>query len=123
VRFKDKKKLARINSRQEAREDEEQEMQVEERLRKWMRATILLGIGLLVSVTTVVRFLYGHPLYKQWNSLGKNILLVSMVLFVGFMYAVWITYIYWWYWRGLKRIHKKFAPPGSKYRTGNKTTE
>jgi hypothetical protein len=94
VRFKDKKKLARINSRQEAREDEEQEMQVAVRLPQWRRATILLEIGLLVSVTTVVRFLYGHPLYKQWNSLGTNILAVSTVLFVVFMYAVWITYVY-----------------------------
>jgi VIT1/CCC1 family predicted Fe2+/Mn2+ transporter len=104
--------------REEARQDEEQEVRIELRLRKWMRAAISLGVGVIVSIGAVVPFLYGYPLHDQWNAVGKTILVLSMCLFVAFMYAAGITYTCWSYLKGVKEIHKKFAPPGSKYRMG-----
>ena len=102
--------------RKEASQDEEQEARIEQRLRNWKRGTAVLGLGLVVGIAAVVPFLRGNPLHDQWDSLGKKILLLTMCLFVAFMYTSGITYTIWTYLRGMKQVHRKFAPPGSKFR-------
>jgi hypothetical protein len=112
------KARVREAAREEARQDEEQEARIEGRLRKWIRGTTWLGLGLAISVATVVPFLKGHSLHHQWDSVGKKILALSMALLVAFMYAAGITYTCWWHLKRIKETHRKFAPPGSKYRMG-----
>lgn len=106
----------RDDAMEEARQAEEQEARLEERLRKWKRGATWLGIGLAVSVATVVPFLQGHSLHDQWDRSGKKILVLSMCLLVGFMYAAGVTYTCWSYLRGVRKINRKYGPPASKYR-------
>jgi len=108
----------RKDAMDEARQDEEQEARLKNNLRKWKRAATWLGIGLAVSIATIVPFLKGHSLHDLWDTVGKKILGLSMCLLVGFMYAAGIAYTRWWYLKGVREINKKFAPPGSKYRMG-----
>ena len=103
---------------EEARLDEEQEARLERRLRKWRFATIVLGVALVTGIVAVVPFLAGHPLHARWESIGKRILAVTMGLFLAFTYVAGTCFTFWKYLRDIKEIHRKFAPPGSKYRTG-----
>ena len=82
------------------------------------RGTALSGAALAASIAAVVPFLYGYPLHDHWDAWGKKILLVTMCVFVVFIYAAATTYNFWSYLRGIREIHRKFAPPDSKYRTG-----
>jgi hypothetical protein len=66
-------------------------------------------------MAALVPFLYGYPLHDQWDSFGKKLLLLTMCLFVMFMYAAGITYTLWSELRGIRKVQRKFAPPGGKY--------
>ena len=101
---------------QEVRQDEELEARIEQSLQKWRRGAIFLGIALVASIAAVIPFLYGHPLHDQWDVVGKKILLLSMCLWLAFIYTAGTTYVFWSYGRAITKIHRKFAPPGSKYR-------
>jgi hypothetical protein len=103
---------------EEARQDEDSEIRAKQQLRNWKRSTTLLGILLLASVGALVPFLAGHALHSHWEKIGKKVLLLSMGLFGAFVYTAGHTWIYWYGLRELRKIHKKYAPPGSKYRTG-----
>ena len=108
----------RAEAIEEAQQDEESEIRAELTLRRWKRATTLLGILFVASVAVLVPFLAGHSLYSHWEKVGKRVLLFSMVLFNAFVYTAGHTWVYWHGLRELRQIHKKYAPPGSKYRTG-----
>lgn len=114
------RRRVRADAINEAKLDNEQEAKIERTLRKWKRATAIAGGALLASVVAVIPFLAGQPLYRLWDAVGKKILLLAMALFLAFVYTSGHTFAFWYYLRGLKRIHKKYAPPGSKYRTGKK---
>ena len=116
--YNDAKARLRAEAIEEARLDEEQEVRLQQRVRKWKRGTMLLGMALIVSIVAVVPFLYGFPLHDQWDAVGKKLILLSMILLAAFMYASATTYNLWSYLKATKGIHKRFAPPGSKYRTG-----
>ena len=107
----------RAQAIEEAMQDQEQEERLERRLRKWTRATVWLGAAFVANVIAVVPFLAGHPLHDRWDSAGKRILQLSMGLFLAFIYVGGTASTFWYYLRGIKKIHKRFAPPGSKYRT------
>jgi nicotinamide riboside transporter PnuC len=104
--------------RDEAQQDEEQEERINRRLTNWMRGTKYLGLALFLSIAAVVPFLSGYSLHYRWDALGKKIVVLAMILFVSFVYAAGTTYNFWVYLRGIKSLHRKFAPPGSKYRIG-----
>ena len=107
----------RADALEEARQDDEQEVRLTQRVRKWKRGSTLLGIALVATIVATVPFLYGYPLHNHWDDIGKKLLLVSMCLLCMFMYAAATTYNLWSYLKAIKEIHRKFAPPGSKYRT------
>lgn len=118
MNHKSVKARLRAEAVEEARQDEEQEARIERRLRKWKRATILLGVALAASILAVTPFAHGHSLHNLWDAVGKRIMQVAAVLFLAFMYTAGTTYTFWSYLRAMKKIHSRFAPPGSKYRTG-----
>src|SRR5579862_4976756 len=99
-------RIIREKAKEEARRDDEQEARLEQRLRKWKRRTTWLGISLAISIAAVVPFLKGHSLHEQWDVAGKKILILSMCLLVGFMYAAGITYTCWLYLKSVKRINR-----------------
>jgi len=108
----------RHDAEMEAREDEEQERQIEGRLRKWKRSTAVLFALLLISIGSVIPFLKGFPLHEHWDALGKKLLLLSMGLLVACMYSAGTSYTFWTYLKDIRRVHDTFAPPGvSRRRT------
>src|SRR5579863_2748194 len=118
MNYKEVKARIRQEAIEEARQDDDQEGQIELRLRKWKRGTMWLGGALLASIAAVVPFLYGYPLHNHLDAAGKKILLLAMGLISPFLWTAGITYTFWRYQRDIKAIHRKFAPPGSEYRTG-----
>src|SRR5215813_10923576 len=115
---KELKKRLRAAALEEARLDDQREEEVERTLRKWKYATVITGGALLLGIISVIPFLAGQPLHNKWEVIGKRILLITMCLNFTFVYTDGHTLIFCNYLRGMKRIHKKYAPPGSKYRTG-----
>jgi len=108
------KAYLRETAADERRQAQELEADIEQRLRKWKRGTVWLGIALASSIVGVVPFLYGYPLHDYWDAIGKKILVLSMCLLSLFMYSVGTTYNFWSYLRTTKNIHRKFAPPDSR---------
>jgi hypothetical protein len=109
----------RAEAIEEARQAEESEARAERTLRRWKHATMLVGMLLVASIASLVPFLAGHSLHMHWEKIGKKVLLLSMGLYGAFVYTAGHTWIEYWYGlRELRKIHKKYAPPGSKYRTG-----
>src|SRR5690348_6143207 len=117
---KEVRNRTRAEALKEAKLDNEREVEVEQKLGRWKRATAIIGVALLVSTVGVVPFLSGQALHNWWDVVGKRLLLVAMGLFGVFIYIAGHTAIFWYDLRGLRRINKKYAPPGSKYRTGKK---
>ena len=115
---KELRKRARADAINESKLDDEREAKAERKLRRWNLATAIIGGALLLAIIAVVPFLAGQPLHNWWETIGKRILLVAMGLYGVFVYTVAHTIIFWYYLRGMRKIHKKYAPPGSKYRTG-----
>lgn len=66
---------------QEARDNEDQERQIEGRLRKWKLGTLFFGLAFAGACAGVVPFLAGHSLHDQWDAIGRKILLLAMGLF------------------------------------------
>ncbi len=96
----------------DAEEGAEMESAIAQSLRKWKLATLYLGLALFASVASVVPFLYGHSLHDHWDAVGKNILLLAMVLLPAFCYAAWTAYDTHLYLCDVKKINQEY-PPGS----------
>ena len=104
--FKDIRAGARIRAEMEASQDAEQETRIAQRLRRWKRWATWLGGALGVSIVAIIPFLYGFPLHRRWDFVGKKILLLSMGLLPVFMYVAATAYNLWSYLRTMKRDHK-----------------
>jgi hypothetical protein len=115
---KELKKRVRAAALEEARLDDRIEVEVERTLRKWKYATVIAGGAMLAGIISVIPFLAGQPFHDKWEVIGKRILLITMCLNVPFVYTAGHTLVFWNYLRRMRKIHKKYAPPGSKYRAG-----
>jgi len=120
--MKHKEARARIREQaaEEARQDAEQEARLERRLRRWKRGKMSLGIALAASCGAVIPFLCRYPLHDRWDAIGKRILLLTMGLFLAFMYAAGTTYTFWSYLRAIKKIHRRFASLAADTEWANK---
>ena len=78
----------------------------ETKLLLWKRRALVTTSAFVLSCISVVPFLYGFPLHKYWESLGKNLLLVSMCLLPIFAFCSGIAYSFWDSVRSYKRIQK-----------------
>jgi hypothetical protein len=97
----------------EVHKDVEEEARAERRFLRWKRGTLWLGIALIASVAADIPYLQGHPLHDKWDAVGKKIVVLSMFLFLAFVYSAATTYNFWWGLRKLRAMDKKYAPPGS----------
>jgi hypothetical protein len=92
-----------------AKDDAELEVKIIQKLRNWKRATIYLGVALFASVASVVPFLAGHSLHDHWDSIGKNMVLLSMILLPAFCFAAGTAYNMWSYLRSIQKINNEYA--------------
>lgn len=73
------------------------------RLHRWKRRTIILGIALVASTMSVIPFLEGHALHKQFDTIGKFLIYLSMCLLSLFVGSAALTYNFCTYWRSLRK--------------------
>ena len=115
--LKDRARI-RAEATEEARQDAEQEVQIQQRLHNWKRRTMWLGVALALCIGVIALFSEGQPLHQYAGASTKFLVYLAMCLLAVFMYAAGTSYVVWNYLRDIRKIHKKFAPPGSRYRTG-----
>lgn len=94
----------------ETARDKELEGQIQECLQRWRRRATWLGMALLVTIIAIIPFLYGHPLHREWDTIGRKLVLLSMCLLLAFMYAVGTAFNFWLYLRETKKIHRELPP-------------
>jgi hypothetical protein len=94
----------------ETEEVAETESAIGRSVHKWKLATVYLGLALVVSVASVVPFLYGHSLHDHWDAVGKYIVLLAMFLLPAFCYAAWTAYNMHLYFRDVKKINQEYPP-------------
>ena len=82
-------------------------------LRRHLRWTIWIAIGFTVAVVLLIPFLNDNPLNKYWNTGGKYLVLVCMVLFVSLVYVGCTTLFDWSYLRSIYRIENDRRYRGS----------
>jgi hypothetical protein len=58
------------------------------RIRLWRTRTVYSTLALFLSCALVYPFLAGHSLHAYWDSIGKNLILLSMALLVVFAYCL-----------------------------------
>jgi len=73
-----------------------------ERLRVWKIRAIYSGLALLLSCVSVTQFLDGHWLYPYWESVGKYLVVLSMVLLPVFLYCALLL---WGAWNALRNLN------------------
>ena len=73
-------------------------------LRRHLRWTIWIALVLTVAVVLLIPFLNDNPWNKYWNTGGKYLVLLCMVLFVGLIYVGCTTLFDWYYLRDIYRI-------------------
>ncbi len=95
-------------------EPDQTQMEVVGSVRKWGRAACYLGLALVVSVASVVPFLYGNPLHRLWNTFGVGLVVLSMGLLLASLYAAATTLNLWLYGASLRKIDRDFANHGRR---------
>jgi hypothetical protein len=78
-----------------------------ESLRIHFRRVILLGSCLAGALILLVPFLNDYPLNRYWDTVGKYVLVVCMVLFVLLAFEAVTTSVYWEYLRDIERFEKQ----------------
>lgn len=112
------KERIRAEALEEARQDAEQEARIGRRLSQWKSRTAWLGVALALTIGAIIPFAEGQPLHQYAGNATKLLVYLAMCLLAAFMYAAGTTYVVWNYQRNIRNIHRKFAPPLSKYRRG-----
>jgi len=79
-------------------------------LRRHLRRTLYALIGFLATAAAVTPFFYGNPLHEYWSSIGRCLLLVSMILWLLLILEAATAVIGWNYVRELKKIDKRYGP-------------
>ena len=77
--------------------------------RNWGRATIYLGLALVISVASVVPFLDGNSLHSLWSPFGVALVMISMGLLIVFLYSAATTLNMRMYSQNLRKIDKNIA--------------
>jgi hypothetical protein len=73
-----------------------------ERLALWKKRFLVSYGALLLGIVSVYPFLFGHSLHVYWESVGKYLLLCSMVLLLPFVYCGATTWTAWIWLRDLQ---------------------
>ena len=104
-----KKAHIRTHPATEAQEDADDEAEIARSLRKWKRATVYLGLALVVTLGATVPFSYGHSLHRYSDVIGEKILFLSGGLWLAVVYSAINALIMWNYLRGVKKVNKEYT--------------
>lgn len=74
----------------------------EQYLRTWKRRALYSTAAFFLSCASVSPFLYEHPLHAYWESFGKYLVLLSMVLLIPFVITVGVAINSWFFLRNIK---------------------
>jgi hypothetical protein len=72
-------------------------------IRLWRRRASYSTLALLLGCASVYPFLAGHSLHDHWNSIGRYLLLLSVGLFLAFVYICAMWYSAWQALRDVER--------------------
>jgi len=103
---------------EEARLNEEAEARTATKLKRFCIAATVSGALLILTVVAVIPFLAGHSLHEQWENIGQYLVMLAMGLLSVFVFSAALTFGLWRYSRAMMAIHRIYAPPLSKHRTG-----
>jgi len=115
----DAERTIRDEAINEQRINDEAEYRTNRKFRRFLCATAVLGILFVAFAGAVIPFLKGHALYDSWESVGKYLLILAMLSWAAFLLSGGLTFGVWRYLRGMKEVHRKYAPPLSKKGTGS----
>ena len=74
-----------------------------EYLRLWKKRALYATVAFFLSCASVTPFLEGHSLHADWDSFGKYLVLLSMVLLIPFGICVGVAINSWFFLRALKK--------------------
>jgi hypothetical protein len=77
-----------------------------ERLRLWRKRALYSTMAFFLSCASVAPFLAGHSLHAYWESFGKYLVLLSMVLLPVF---VCCAGLWWGAWCALCDVEKTYS--------------
>jgi ABC-type uncharacterized transport system fused permease/ATPase subunit len=87
-------------------------------VKKWGRATLYFGLGLIASIGLVIPFLYGNSLHHFWDTFGVGFVVTSMGLLIAFLFSAATTLNLRLYGADLKKIDRDFARRSGKRKSG-----
>ena len=90
--LKDRARI-RAEATEEGRQDVEQEVQIQQRLRNWKRRTMWLGVALALCIGVIALFSEGQPLHQYAGASTKFLVYLAMCLLAVFMYAAGTSYV------------------------------
>ena len=93
----------------EDEDDHQMQREINARLKKWWRATCYLGLALGVSVGSWVFFFPGQALHRFWETFGRAFAVLSLCIFLPWLYSAATTFNLWLYGANLRKIDRDFA--------------
>jgi hypothetical protein len=115
----DARRTIRNEAIEEDRLNDAEELKAERKIRLFSRTTLILGALLVLDVILVSQFLRGHQWYEYRESIGKCLLILAGCLLSAFMLYAGLAFGLWRFLRGIKEVHRRYAPPLSRHRTGS----
>jgi hypothetical protein len=103
------KSLQKHETLPEDEEDRQTQREINERVKKWWRATCYLGLALFVSVGSWFFFFPGQALHRLWETVGRALAVISLCIFLPWLYAAATTFNLWLYGANLRKIDRDFA--------------
>jgi hypothetical protein len=83
--------------------DDEEMVELRRYVHVWRRRCLSVTTALLLSCALAYPFLAGHSLHGYWESIGKNLIRLSMALVVAWG---WCTTVFYNAWLALRNLEK-----------------
>jgi hypothetical protein len=77
-------------------------------LKKTIKDALWAGAALLLDIICVNQFLYGHPLHRYWDAIGKYLLMLALGLLLWFVMKVGTV---WASWQSARETRREFGDP------------
>jgi hypothetical protein len=109
--------MSHRETKEEEAEDKEWDTQFNARLEEsirtaqtklvmFKRLAIITTFAFFLNCAAIVPFLYGHSLHNHWESIGKYLVMIEMVLLPACLFCCAGAYINWYSIRGTRKIQQ-----------------